>query len=230
MVRGVVRFHTTHKLIVNHLKTFKNMTNFIERFVGYKFSELSEDAKNKAAQQYLEYERQTEFFSDDLVYELNEKYGLSDFKPYYSISYSQGDGLCMEGEITHSELFDNEKFDLVFDGISPEQKTKLSELFCGTAVVFEKRNHHYDYAKTVEIIERTEELETEEEEALVQTLISNIQVWYLDFCEQWYRQGYKFFYDYTEAEINEFCECNDYMFKQDGTMFWTEGYELADNR
>ena len=70
----------------------------------YQFSELSEQAKKYAINKHYENE-QYPFLSEDLIEFLKETLKennceFDNLKLYYSLSYSQGDGLCFIGELT----------------------------------------------------------------------------------------------------------------------------------
>jgi hypothetical protein len=69
----------------------------------YSFSELSNEAKEKAIEKYYENENYP-FLSDDLTESCKEYLKENnciyrDIKLYYSLSNCQGDGLCFIGEI-----------------------------------------------------------------------------------------------------------------------------------
>jgi len=69
----------------------------------YKFSELSETAKQTAIDKWYETEGYP-FLSDNLTEAVTEKLHergceVSDIKLLYSLGYSQGDGLCFTGTI-----------------------------------------------------------------------------------------------------------------------------------
>lgn len=70
----------------------------------YKFSELSKEAKNKARDNWYEnedYPFLSETLTESCYYLLNENgCTYSDIKLLYSLSYSQGDGLCFTGSIS----------------------------------------------------------------------------------------------------------------------------------
>jgi len=67
----------------------------------YKFHELSETAKTQAIEDYRNEKQDNNnllFFYEDYCLEELERNGFKgDFKIYYSLGYSQGDGICFEG-------------------------------------------------------------------------------------------------------------------------------------
>lgn len=80
------------------------MRTFTTEHTVYEFDELSDDAKQKAIDQYRE-GQDFPWLSDDMSNHLEEllaKHGITyDMTPnvYYSLSYSQGDGAMFEGKL-----------------------------------------------------------------------------------------------------------------------------------
>lgn len=65
----------------------------------YSFNELSETAKEKARREYLDNYRDTQWFSEDCEYRLNELFPNSELNVEYSLSYCQGDGFNIYGKM-----------------------------------------------------------------------------------------------------------------------------------
>lgn len=73
----------------------------------YSFGELSQEAKDKARQDYNSHSDYP-FLMDDLREYIHEEltakgYTHTDITPYYSLSYCQGDGLMFEATVTDKE-------------------------------------------------------------------------------------------------------------------------------
>lgn len=80
----------------------------------YKFSELSEEAKEHALEEWRDkgYDFD-DFDSQDLTEQFKEtlkEKGFYDPKVYWSLGYCQGDGVCFEGAIDPEELFNQKGF------------------------------------------------------------------------------------------------------------------------
>ena len=67
------------------------------------YSELSEDAREKACQDYLD-DQDPYIFSHDLIADLENETGFKNLRPHYSLGYCQGDGLCLAGHIYFDEI------------------------------------------------------------------------------------------------------------------------------
>jgi hypothetical protein len=91
-------------LYIRANKTQEDRTMRIKETKIYKFEELSDEAKERAIAKWYE-DEDYPFLQDDLTESLKSL--LSDngceyanIKTFYSLSYSQGDGLCFTGSIT----------------------------------------------------------------------------------------------------------------------------------
>lgn len=74
------------------------MRKVIEEKTVYLFSELSEEAKEKVRNWYLE-SQDTYIFSEDCEEELREIFPNSGLDVQYSLSYCQGDGFNIFGNL-----------------------------------------------------------------------------------------------------------------------------------
>lgn len=73
----------------------------------YKFDELSQAAKEKVRDWYLEGQSELSYiFTDDCLIRLKELFPNSDLKVQYSLSYCQKDGFNIYGEIRLDELLE----------------------------------------------------------------------------------------------------------------------------
>ena len=59
----------------------------------YSYSELDERAREKVKNDYME-NLDSSIFTEQVIEDLKEK-GLENLRPLYSLSYCQGDGLCI---------------------------------------------------------------------------------------------------------------------------------------
>lgn len=70
----------------------------------YNFSELSEDAKDKAKQWYLDDDFRPSEFTEIYEQDLRNIFPDSELKLQYSLNYCQGDGLNIYGELNVSNV------------------------------------------------------------------------------------------------------------------------------
>ena len=71
----------------------------------YTFAELSESAKEKVRQWYLE-GQEPYIFSEDCEMWLSERFRNSELKVQYSLGYCQGDGLNIYGTLNLYDMYE----------------------------------------------------------------------------------------------------------------------------
>jgi hypothetical protein len=191
------------------------MKSLTKTITAYSFNELDEFTQADAKRSVLDYEHLPEFFSQDLTETLKEDFGLHHLKTYYSLSYCQGDGLCLHGNISFSELFENGKFKkIAFKDIHPNQiKSVRDEL---QKIDFIHRSR-YCHVNTV-CIESHEYDPTEKQMAVIEKIVSNVKSWYLAFCKEWEKRGYDYFYEISDDDMEMVCSEYDFLFTEEGKL------------
>lgn len=194
-------------------------------FNVYNYNELSEEAKEKVKEWYLDDEIRSTFFYEDKDYFLAENYKRSNLKVIFSLSNCQGDGLNIEGKIN---LYDfAEKWE------TDEKSRKTIEHYIDNSFseyTFESNNRYCYSCKFIDrkyidctITEFIDDLKyngirgikTDVIKAFFNDMINHFE----ELDEEWEKAGYKYFYDAEESEIAECCEANNYEFLEDGTFY-----------
>ena len=201
----------------------------------YNFSELSEGAKEKVKQWYLDDDfRPCEFeniYTEDLRYLFNN----SDLKLQFSLSYCQGDGLNIYGKLDLMDVFtairDTEHSGDLFEqykDLFSEHEQRTIEAYmevCGREVDL-PYNRHYCYCiddrvdfadDWIESLEycryKNIQIDTiRKMEKLVGRMFENLSATYEKY-------GYDYFYNADDEVVNETCEANGWRFLEDGTFF-----------
>ena len=201
----------------------------------YNFSELSEDAKEKVKQWYLDDDfRPCEFeniYTEDLRYLFNN----SDLKLQFSLSYCQGDGLNIYGKLDLMDVFtairDTEHSGDLFEqykDLFSEHEQRTIEAYmevCGREVEL-PYNRHYCYCiddrvdfadDWIESLEycryKNIQIDTiRKMEKLVGRMFENLSATYEKY-------GYDYFYNADDEVVNEECEASGWRFLEDGTFF-----------
>ena len=207
--------------IINHV-IIKEMKRLAKTITGYTFSELvNNSSRNEAKSNVLLKENLPEFFSEDLVYMLSEEYGLHHLRTLFSLSYCQGDGLCLYGYITFSELFKNPKFKkIAFKGIHYKQIQSVYDELQGVEFKHRDRyNHMYSVS-----IESQEHNPTDRQMEIIDKVVSNTKSWYYTFCAEWENRGYDYFYKISDEEMERLCSEGDYLFTAEGTVIDQNDY------
>ena len=201
----------------------------------YNFSELSEDAKEKVKQWYLDDDfRPCEFeniYTEDLRYLFNN----SDLKLQFSLSYCQGDGLNIYGKLDLMDVFtairDTEHSGNLFEqykDLFSEHEQKTIEAYmevCGREVEL-PYNRHYCYC-----IDDRVDFADDWIESLEYYRYKNIQIdtirkmeklvgrVFENLSDKYEKYGYDYFYNADDEVVNETCEANGWRFLEDGTFF-----------
>lgn len=184
------------------------------------YSELSEGAKEKAKQWYLD-NQDPETFTDILIEDLKAETGFINLKPYYNLSYCQGDGLCLAGYIDFEEIQGNIK-KIFYKGFNISDYKALAQLKEYARIDFNHQGHYY-HKNSVDIDIYIHGNHSEKMydfmEKTVNKLLKNIKEWYINICDEYEKQGYSFFYEIDEEDLQEYFECTEFEFYEDGTIF-----------
>lgn len=201
----------------------------------YNFSELSEDAKEKAKQWYLDDDFRPQEFENIYTEDLRYLFNNSDLKMQFSLSCCQGDGLNIYGKLDLMDVFaairdtdhSGEQFEQYKDLFS-EHEQKTIEAYmeaCGREIEL-PYNRHYCYCvddrvdfadEWIEILEycryKNIQIDTiRKMEKLVGMMFENLSATYEKY-------GYDYFYNADDEVVNEACEANEWRFLEDGTFF-----------
>lgn len=180
----------------------------------YNFSELSIEAQEKVINDY--YENEDYFYlSDDLNEELNQiDCYFHDTEFYYSLNYSQGDGLHILGK------FDIDKW--LKDKYNFKQSVN-DTVYNLIYSVESKSNRRYCFASksdiSVDIDPYLDKYPNLEE--LIDSIIDDIKDYYMDLCKKLETYGYSILdYRMDIAEFSDYADGNDYLYLPDGEQWF----------
>lgn len=134
----------------------------------YNFSELSEDAKDKAKQWYLDDDFRPSEFTEIYEQDLRNIFPDSELKLQYSLNYCQGDGLNIYGELNVSNVlnlpkshFCGDEFNDLIEYFTEKELRTISRYSseCGTDIKLPMNNHYNYYC--VDRIDLAEEWEND---------------------------------------------------------------------
>lgn len=195
----------------------------------YTFPELSAKAKEKVKQRCLDGQN-PDVFSDDCDDELASLFPNSELKVEYSLSYCQGDGLNIYGELTPVDVLDgieNNSFKL--EGSFSKEEIEILRRYCRgydfDAIVL-PRNIRYGYCMADRIMfaeDWIEEIKYWNGRCDIKELVKKFEGFVKDLfkslAKEYEEQGYNYFYEIEESDLAEICEANEYEFLEDGTLF-----------
>ena len=198
----------------------------IEGYTAQEIYEQFPEAFNNVKQFYFDAFRESRFFSYIVEDELKIMFPDSELTINYSLSYCQGDGFNIEGEIN---LYD---FINVWNATEKEKRAinfYLDTYVAETRYTFEA-NRHYGYScKFIDrkyIDDVINEFITDCEywfaSGIKKDLISrffNDLISHFEELDKHYKEfGYGFFYEAENDEIFEDCDTNDYYFTKEGKL------------
>lgn len=173
------------------------MKTITKKYQVFTFDELSQEAKDKARQDFND-NMDYPFLEDDLREYIHEELETADYKvigiatsenpsirPYYSLSYSQGDGLMFEATLEDKE---------------------------GNIYTI-KHSGHYYHERSTSITG------TNQEGDEIDTTYFEENV-YIPICQRIAKRGYEVIeWQESEEQFAETCEANEYTFLENGKMF-----------
>lgn len=198
----------------------------------YKYNELTDGAKEKVKEWYLE-GREPYVFTEDCEMDLENLFGENDLKVQYSLGYCQGDGFNIYGKIYAESIFKclenhNGGTQLAeFENVLTEKEKKTILHYaeeCGAIELPMNSRYCYSLADYIEFAEDWEgELEDCEYKNInvdalkkFEGLVKGI---FETLCASYEKWGYEYFYEISEEDLEEMCEANEYEFLEDGTVF-----------
>ena len=201
----------------------------------YNFSELSEEAKDKVKQWYLDDDFRSYDFENIYTEDLRYLFNNSDLKLQFSLSYCQGDGLNIYGKLDLMDVFtairDTEHSGYLFEqykDLFSEHEQRTIEAYmevCGREVEL-PYNRHYCYC-----IDDRVDFADDWIESLEYCRYKNIQIdtiikmeklvgrMFENLSATYEKYGYDYFYNADDEVVNETCEANGWRFLEDGTFF-----------
>lgn len=209
----------------------RNVT-VVTNYEVYKYNELSDEAKEKVKQWHLE-GQEAFIFTDMCEEDLYNLFGENDLKVQYSLGYCQGDGFNIYGKIDAKSIFkclenhnDGCQLKKIEDYLTEEEKLDIlnySEV-CGEIEIPYNNRYCYSLAYRIEILnEWAYYLENywsgEVNKRALEKFERLLRFMFEELCKCYEKQGYEFFYEISEEDLEEACECNMYEFLEDGTIF-----------
>lgn len=202
----------------------------------YTYQELSEEAKEKANQWYLDDPFRVNEFEDIYTEDLHNLFPNSDLKMQFSLRYCQGDGLNIYGNLDLMDIFKairdksycGELFKDFWDAMTEhEQKTIEAYMeVCGRNVKLPYNNGHYSYCvsdKTDFAEDWISELEYQQYKNIQIDTIRKMEKLVADMfvmlSKTYEKYGYKYFYEADAEEVAEVCKANEWEFLEDGTFY-----------
>lgn len=198
-------------------------------FTVYSFSELSEEAKERVRQDYLESNRWPEDFQEMMESDLDTLFPNSDLKVSFSVCYCQDDYMGIYGEFSLTDILN-----FLSSADFTENFTEKEICFLKWAVSEYpqtiKLNGNNYYVRKYGIAwdsDLTSDLEYDLEYDNIRDIRYNtlekiekvMTEIFEKICRKYFEYAEKFFYEVDDSEVEEWAEDNDYCFTEDGKIF-----------
>lgn len=199
----------------------------------YQFNELTESAKESVRRWYLD--GQPEFiFTDNCEEDLANLFGKNKLNVQYSLSSCQGDGFNIYGEIDAESIFKcleehNGGTQLErFKNVLTEKEKRTIKNYaeeCGAIKLPYNNRYCYSLADYIDIADDWEyqlDYYSNYRNINIKTLKKFeelVRDIFAELCRSYEKQGYEYFYEIADEDLEELCEANEYEFLEDGTLF-----------
>lgn len=188
-----------------------------KEITAYSFAELSEKAKEKVRDWYLEC-RECWEFEDDCLNQLAEMFPNSDLK----VEFDAYDGFFnIYGTLDLKEVYQHIKKDMTIremkfcdwlfrDGWVPDYKLPSSRNgYC----IADRQEYMWETGYDLEY----HGMRDINYDALV--MFDKLAGEFLsDLCSEYTKEAYDFFYEVNDDELEDWCDCNEYEFDEDGNL------------
>ena len=181
----------------------------------YEYNELSSEAKETAKQKYLESKEAWEF--EYMVKEgLNCIFSNSDLSIQFSLGYCQGDGLNIYGELSKQDcLHIAKQFDF------SEKEIKRLNFYLDYCDCKFPENRRYDYCIADQFEIDLYDLESyyhfrNIDWSLIERFEDAVKETFERLCGQYEKEGYEFFCECSDEEMEEIASANEWYFDENG--------------
>lgn len=196
----------------------------------YKYGELTEEAKKRVKNWYLE-GQEPFIFTEDCKMDLENLFGENDLDVQYSLSYCQGDGFNIYGKVYAESILKclenhNGGTQLAeFEDVLTEKEKKTILHYaeeCGAIELPMNNRYCYSLADYIDIADDWEYKLVDYKNInvdLLKKFEKLVREIFETLCGSYEKWGYDYFYEISEEDLEEMCEANGYEFLEDGTIF-----------
>lgn len=190
----------------------------------YSFNELSDNAKYKVREQYLDLMRDTELFADDCKMYMHELLPNSNLDVQYSLCYMQGDGFNIYGEISFVDLMN-----VLRDKFTEKERRFLEWAFeesgINTYKIPMSRPSCYCNANMCDFTEDVfDALDYDGVRNIRKNVLDKMTRETIDYienlCETFKNDGYEYFYEVPNDVLEEWANDFGYEFTEDGDIYF----------
>ena len=194
----------------------------IREYRVYEYKELCEESKERVKEWYLNDPFRVDIYTDMCMEYLKNLFPNSELDVEYSLNHCQGDGFNIYGDIELGDVLER-----IADNFT-EKERKFIKWACRTYPSIHKMpsNRHYCYCIcsrndfTEDWIDwmRQECMRGIPEDTLDK--FNKLVGEYLDdLCKELEKDGYNFFYEISDEDLQDACDANEWEFDEDGNLY-----------
>ena len=214
------------------------MKTITKTYKVYNYNELSDEAKEKVKQDYLDDPVRNDLFYEDCMETIYSLFPQSDLKVQYSLSSCQGDGFNIYGTLDVFNMINlmrnREKLPISLlneiekdiDAFTSEELDLLSQYYnyyCSSIKIPHNFRYCYSQSDYIDFADdwkdQLENAEMEYNENIIIKFEDFVKNFFSELNSMFEKDGYEFLYNASEEEIEDWCEVNEYMFLENGTLF-----------
>lgn len=193
----------------------------------YEYSELSDKAKERVNQWYLDDDFRPQEFENMVNQDIKNVFGDVEAHCQFSLNSCQGDGLNIYGTLNASAFFDGGPKNAPAlpwpTGYTEKEKRTLIHYsdVCQGIKIPENREYSYCMSDYINISDEWENWLFDIpykniNSALILKFQNDVQKLVRAYCKEWESIGYKYFYEADPEEVQETCEANNWFFDING--------------
>lgn len=197
----------------------------------YKFEELSDKAKEKVRESFMQDEIYNELFAENIIEILKTDYPDSDLNIQYSLGYCQGDGFNIYGKLGKKDILKIYK-ESYLKPTEKQVKTIAFYIDNEMNIELERNNSHYEYSCKFNQLRYIED----ETDGIIDNLkdyfrLRQINGEIINDClmavykhfqkldKEFEKKGYKCLYEFSDERIKEECDANEWEYTEDGELY-----------
>lgn len=185
----------------------------------YEFKELPAKVKENLKHWFLGRFRDTDEFTLK-AHDILELIGFYDVDITYSLSYCQGDGFSFTGKLDTDNVI---KLLKANNTMISDASFALFKEYEGY-IDIKRCNHNYSHYRTVNVMALCARYDDyDETDPTLEKICEDIEEEFLSvyktICYKLEREGYNYFYEITEEEMEDLADANDYWFSIDGELY-----------
>ena len=206
------------------------MQQLIKIYNVYSYSELSDEAKEKAKEDYLNDYCRSEALTNIYMEDLKNIFPNSDLKIQWSLNGCQGDGVNIYGNLNINDIFTLPNVtDMKWIGDELTEKENRTMKFYMSehqedTILPMNRRYYYCYINHIDF---SADFYSALENIGIRNINSNvlckiegiIRKVIKELCNQYERMGEDYLYNISDEEMEETSEANDWKYFKDGSFF-----------